>query len=1022
MADAILRTLIRMFVTRRNLLEWVTAAQAKHAADLEISGIFRQMAGGVFLAIAALAIVLFRGSHAAAAALPFLVLWIAAPVFALRISKPPRLTELEPLSVADAQTLRLISRRTWRFFESFVSAEDNWLPPDNFQEDPKPAVAHRTSPTNIGLYLLSTIAARDFGWLGTIDALDRVEATLATLKRMEIFRGHFYNWYDTRDLHPLEPKYVSSVDSGNLGGDLIVLGNSCRALIREPVADARIHTALKDTLLILIECISASGETRQSHAVTWKQLSNAVDALLVLLEGPSPLNAVEWASLFVELEDRARTIDDIALALAQEQGEPQTSELRMCATAVKACIESHARDIELVNPWSHLQPKQLSDLVEYLAGKEHELTVLYSIVRNVPTLEGASKLLEPARSELAALREHLLHESSRNPDLPASIGALASAISRCASDSEAEVRRLLQAAETADSMFSTMDFKFLYDNTKKLFSIGFRVADGTLDTSCYDLLASEARLTSFLAIAKGDVPTAHWFRLGRFMTPVARGAALVSWSGSMFEYLMPALIMHSPEGSMLSQTYRQVVRRQIDYGAERNVPWGISESAFNARDLNLTYQYSGFGVPGLGLKRGLSEDTVISPYSTALAAMIFPSAAVQNFKRISKAGGDGRYGYYEALDYTKTRVPEGKEVAVVHSYMAHHQGMSLVALANVLEDGAMQAGFHADPIVQATELLMQERTPRDVLAARPRAEEVSAAAKVRDVLPPVVRRFTTPDDPTPRTQLLSNGNYTVMLTAAGSGYSRWRDIAITRWREDVTRDNWGTYFFLREEQTQSVWSAGYQPTAVESDSYEAEFYEDHAEFVRRDRSLNTKLEVVVSSEEDAEVRRVSITNLGARSRDIQVTSYAQLSLASQATDMAHPAFANLFVETEFVSSLGALLATRRKRSPDEPSIWVAHVLFVEGETVGNLEYETDRARFLGRGRDVRMPVSIAEGRRLLSNTVGSVLDPAISLAHRPSGPGQHAHLVFTTVAAETREQVLDLAETITGMSEHSIAR
>jgi cyclic beta-1,2-glucan synthetase len=1009
MADAIVRTLVRMFATRKNLLEWVTAAQAKHAMDLEISGIFRQMIGGVLLALAAIAIVIFRLPHSASVALPFVVLWATAPIFALRISQPPRLTDLEPLSSTEARDLRLIARRTWRFFESFVTAEDHWLPPDNFQEDPKPIVAHRTSPTNIGLYLLSTVAARDFGWLGTLDAVERLEATLGTMKGMELFRGHFYNWYDTRDLHPLEPKYVSSVDSGNLAGDLIVLGNSCRELIHRSVVEARMLIALKDTIVFLRESMVDAGEKRHSPTVTRKQLSNAVDALETLLDLP-PTDPLEWASLFVELKERAQTIDDIAQALAQEQGDPQTSELRVWAAAVRACVESHARDMEIVNPWARLRPKQASDIVESLTRQVPEWAHLDAIVRNIPTLDGASEYFEPVLNELAVIRERLTRETSKNEGLLTRIDLLTIAISRCASDSTALVQRLFQVAQTADTMFFAMDFKFLFDNTKKLFSIGFRVADGSLDPGCYDLLASEARLTSFIAIAKGDVPSSHWFRLGRYMTPVARGSALISWSGSMFEYLMPALLMRSPEGSMLSQTYRQVVRRQIDYGAERSVPWGVSESAFNARDLTLTYQYSGFGVPGLGLKRGLSEDIVISPYATALAAMVFPSAALENFKRIAKAGGEGRYGFYEALDYTKTRLPEGKDVAVIQAFMAHHQGMSLVALANVLEDGVMRGRFHADPIVQATELLLQERTPRDVLVARPRAEEVSAAAKVRDVIAPVVRRFTTPDDPTPRTQLLSNGNYTVMLTAAGSGYSRWRDIAITRWREDATRDCWGTYFFLRDELNQSIWSPGYQSTGVEPDSYEAEFYEDHAEFLRRDRSLNTKLEVIVSSEEDAEVRRVSITNLGVRTRDIQVTSYAELSLTSQAADVAHPAFANLFVETEFVSDMGALLATRRKRSPDEPSVWVAHVLFVKGETVGDLEYETDRARFLGRGHDLRNPISIIDGRKL-SNTVGSVLDPAICLRRTVRvAPGETAQLVFTTIAAQTREQVLDLAD------------
>ena len=1010
MSDAILRTLVRMFVTRRNLLEWVTAAQAKHTADLEISGIFRQMIGGVMLALAALAIVLIRWPHGAPLALPFVVLWIAAPVFALRISQPPQLTEIDPLTPADTQRLRLISRRTWHFFETFVSSEDNWLPPDNFQEDPKPVVAHRTSPTNIGLYLLSTVAAQDFGWLGTSDAMERLEATLGTLKKMELFRGHFYNWYATHDLRPLDPKYISSVDSGNLAGHLIVLGNACREFLHQPMMDGRIFAGLEDTTLILREVLAGDQDTRASRTVARKQLYNAVDSLFILLHAPVPSNAVAWASLFGELKERARTIDDIAQALSQEHADPQTSELRVWAGAVRACVESHAREMELVNPWARLKPKQVSELFEFLTSHSPESANLYRSIQKTPTLEEASKFFETVKRELGIFEERLLCGPSIGANFVGHIDALSAAASRCAADCEALAQKLLDVAETSETIFSAMDFKFLFDATKRLFSIGFRIADGSLDTSFYDLLASEARLTSFIAIAKEDVPTSHWFRLGRSMTPVARGSALISWSGSMFEYLMPALVMRSPEGSMLSQTYREVVRRQMDYGEERNVPWGISESAFNARDLTLTYQYSAFGVPGLGLKRGLSEDTVISPYSTALAAMIFPTAAMENFKRLASAGGEGRYGFYEALDYTKIRLPEGQSVAVIHAYMAHHQGMSLVALANVLNDGVMRSRFHADPMVQATELLLQERTPRDALAARPRAEEVSASAKVRDLVPPVARRFTSPDDPTPRTQLLSNGNYSVMLTAAGSGYSRWRDIAITRWREDGTGDCWGTYLYLRDIQAQTVWSAGFQPTGVESDAYEADFYEDHAEFFRRDRSLNTKLEVVVSSEEDAEVRRISITNLGARSRDIQVTSYAELSLISQAADVAHPAFANLFVETEYVSELGALLATRRKRSPDEPSVWVAHVLFVNGETVGDLEYETDRARLLGRGYGVRKPVSIADGRKL-SNTVGSVLDPAFSLRRTVRvAPGGTAHLVFTTIAAETREQVLDLAD------------
>src|SRR6202044_2089888 len=413
---------------------------------------------------------------------------------------------------------------------------------------------------------------------------------------------------------------------------------------------------------------------------------------------------------------------------------------------------------------------------------------------------------------------------------------------------------------------------------------------------------------------------------------------------------------------------------------------------------------------GLGLKRGLSEDLVIAPYATALASMIDPSAAVENFERLSQAGGRGFYGFYEALDYTGSRLPEGKNVAVIRAYMAHHQGMTLLSSVNVLHDGIMQTRFHAEPIVRATELLLQERTPRDVLVARPRAEEVSAASKVRELVPPLVRRFSTPHDAIPRTQLLSNGRYSVMLTAAGSGYSRWRDLAITRWREDLTLDNWGQYIFLRDEQSGNVWSAGFQPAGIEAAEYEAIFFEDHAEIVRRDRSLTTALEVVISSEDDAEVRRISLSNVGNRARDIQVTSYAELSLTSQAADVAHPAFAKLFVETEFVPDVSALIATRRRRSEDETSVWVAHVLVTDAETVGELQFETDRARFVGRTRNLRDPVSVMDGRPL-SNTVGSVLDPILSLRRTVRvPPGGTVHLIYSTIAAATREEALDLAD------------
>jgi cyclic beta-1,2-glucan synthetase len=571
-------------------------------------------------------------------------------------------------------------------------------------------------------------------------------------------------------------------------------------------------------------------------------------------------------------------------------------------------------------------------------------------------------------------------------------------------------RRLAAIRRLARAMVAAMEFGFLFDDTRKLLSLGYRANDGTLDASVYDLLASEARLASFVAIAKGDVPASHWFRLGRSMTPVQFGAALVSWSGSMFEYLMPPLVMESPPASLLGQTVQLVVSRQIAYGGLRGVPWGVSESAYNVRDLDLTYQYSNFGVPGLGFERGLGEDLVIAPYATALAAMVDPAAAARNFADLERAGGLGSLGFYEALDYTRERVPEGANVAVVRAYMAHHQGMTLVALANVLHGGAMRSRFHAEPSVQATELLLHERAPRGVVVTRPRVDEVRVPVHVRDFVEPVVRHFDSPHHPSPRTHLLSNGRYAVMVTAAGSGYSQCADLSVTRWHEDATRDDWGAYFYLRDVQSGAVWSATHQPTGVEADSYDVTFVEDRAEFHRRDGSITTTLQILISPEDDAELRCVSLTNLGTRAREIEVTSYLELVLAPAAADASHPAFSKLFVETEWVAEAGALLASRRLRDVHERPVWAAHVALVDGERADPPQYETDRARFLGRGHGVHAPVSVVDGQPL-SNTTGPVLDPIFSLRRRLRlAPGAGAHVVFSTMMAPSREEALRLAE------------
>ena len=988
MGDAIVRTLSRLY-RRRQLLEWVTAAAAGADRELELVGYYRRMAGAVALALCGAIAVAYADHGPWLIAAPLVGAWALSPAIAWWVSRAPR-PDQSSLSDAESESLRLTARRTWHFFETFVTAEDHMLPPDNFQEDPRPVLAHRTSPTNLGLYLLSVVAARDFGWLGITSTVDRLEETLRTMDRLERFRGHFFNWYGTHDLHPLEPKYISSVDSGNLAGHLIVLRSACREMLAAPAIGAEPLAGIADAVKLARSSLEAISSSHQASDMARKRLQTELDLLAASLESP----ADSLADFVVRLSNLKRVSDrlpDLARTLAEEgvSGGSRKADVLTWTEAVASSVHGHQRDIDGLFQWV-------------------QLTVDATILSAALTLGDLPDHCQALLDRLVQQRADFTSKGA--DDDVAKLDSLVAALKQSAANAQALVRRIERLDQLTGKMFDEMQFGFLLDPTRQLLSIGYQAAEGALDPSCYDLLASEARLASFIAIAKGDIAPKHWFKLGRGVTPIDRGSALISWSGSMFEYLMPELVMREPAGSLLHQTARLIVSRQIEYGAQLGVPWGISEFAYNFRDLELTYQYSNFGVPGLGLKRGLSENIVVAPYATALASMVEPVAAVRNFARLADVGGCGRYGWYEALDYTPGRIPEGKSVALVRAYMAHHQGMSLIAIANTLHGGAMRTRFHANPIVQATELLLQERPPRDVAVKWVRAEEVSQTAQVRELVPPMLRRFRSPHDRVPRSHLLSNGRYAVMITAAGSGFSRWRNLAVSRWREDVTCDPWGSYVYLRDVENGYVWSAGFQPSGARPDNYEVAFSEDRVEIARRDGTLATTLDVVVSPEDDGEVRRVSISNLGARTREIEVTSYSEVVLAPSSDDAAHPAFSKLFVQTEFVPELGALLATRRRRAPDEPEVWAAHLAVLEGEASDELQFETDRARFLGRGNGVRSPLSMSSGRPL-SNTVGTVLDPIFSIRRRVRvPPGATVRLSFWTLLARSRDEVISLAD------------
>ncbi len=974
--DAIVRTVGRMLITHRRLLEWKpsTGPDQKNRPNLVAS--FRSMWSAPVIASAAgIALALWRPAALVVAG-PILGLWLASPAIAWWVSRPLERGEVV-LKPEQTLFLRKIARKTWAFFETFVGPEDHWLPPDNYQEHPVAGVAHRTSPTNMGLSLLANLAAYDFGTISAGVLIERTANALATMESLERYRGHFYNWYDTESLKPLRPNYISSVDSGNLAGHLLTLRPGLLALPDQKILGPRWFDGLSDTLNILAD---TAGEDAPPPLIQLqKELSPAVHS------PPATLTAARLC-----LERLAASSAEVVGAV---RSGPQ-SPLKWWAEALARQCRDGLDELMLLAPWASLLP------IQSRLGDFHDLD-------DIPTLRGLANLVE-----LLPVIEH-------QPPLDASaeeraqLHELQTLIIQANRRAATRIATIERTAALAGEL-SRMEYGFLYDKARHLLAIGYNVDERRQDSSYYDLLASEARFSSFVAIAQGELPQESWFSLGRLLTTSGGDPILLSWSGSMFEYLMPLLVMPSYESTLLDQTCRAAVARQIEYGRKREVPWGISESGYNAIDVHLSYQYRAFGVPGLGLKRGLADDLVIAPYASLLALMVAPREACLNLERLSAEGFEGRFGFYEAIDYTPSRLPRGQSNAVVRSFMAHHLGMSMLSLAHLVLDRPMQKRFESDPLFQATTLLLQERIPKATAFYSHIAAEATDAHAAKEGFEASVRVFDSPGTVIPEIQLLSNGRYHVMVTNAGGGYSRWKDLAVTRWREDTTRDNWGTFCYLRDVTSGELWSTAHQPTLRRPDNYEAIFSEGRAELRRRDHDWVTHTEITVSPEDDIELRRITITNRGRARRAIEVTSYAEVVLAPPAADALHPAFSNLFVQTEILRERQAILCTRRPRSEEEQPPWMLHLMAVHGAESEEVSYETDRGRFIGRGRTVADPLAMSfpsGPSSPLSDSQGSVLDPIVAIRHRITlDPGKSAKVNLVTGIGETREGALVLVE------------
>jgi cyclic beta-1,2-glucan synthetase len=982
--DAVMRTAWRVLITRKRLLEWDPSGDPDRTNCTDIIGSCRTMWAGPVVAVAA-AIALAASKPAALAmAGPILSVWFASPVIAWWISRPLA-RRRDKLTADQTHFLRKISRKTWAFFETFVGPDDHWLPPDNYQENPVAVVAHRTSPTNMGLALLANLSAYDFGYISAGHLLERTAKALATMETLERHRGHFYNWYDTQSLKPLPPLYISSVDSGNLAGHLLTLRPGLLGLADHKILGPRWFEGLNDTFGILAEAAAAAKEGSDPAPIARLQQ----EMVSATRSTPTTLGALRQC--LDRLAVAAASVADCAEAGDADPG----SQLRWWTRAFAGQCRDALDEVDLLVPWTGLLSSQdrLADLPE---------------LDEIPTLR-----------KLAELDVTLMpvFEQEMGAAAPLEERARLEEIQRLITVAAWNARARMAAAEHLAlkcGALTRMEVDFLFDEQRHLLAIGYNVGDCRRDPSYYDLLASEARLSSFVAIAQGQLPQESWFALGRLLTIAGGEPILLSWSGSMFEYLMPLLVMPSYEHTLLDQSYQAAVARQIDYGKKHGVPWGISECGYNAIDVNLNYQYRAFGVPGLGLKRGLAEDLVIAPYAAALALMVAPREACLNLQRLAAEGLETRYGFYEAIDYTPSRLPPGQSSAAVRSFMAHHQGMSLLSMAHLLLNRPMQKRFESEPIFQATLLLLQERIPK-ATAFYAHTTGLSEHHLASSTPETPIRVFANPDTSNPEVHLLSNGSYHVMVTHAGGGYSRWKDLAVTRWREDRTCDNWGTFCYIRDAASREFWSAAYQPTLKRPKKFEAIFSEGRAEFRRRDHDYDAHTEIAVSPEDDIELRRVRITNRARKRRAIDVTSYAEVVLAPPAADALHPAFSNLFVQTEIIRPQRAILCTRRPRSVGEPAPWMLHMMAVHGATIGEVSYETDRMQFIGRGNTAADPQAISGGDGFysgaLSGSEGSVLDPMVAIRYRITlDPEESVTIDMVSGIGETREAALRLVQ------------
>ena len=903
--DAIIRTLYRYLVSKKNFLKWDSAEHVERSAENSLKRYFSQMwhsfiaSAAVWGAVAVSRLpwpgVFLYSVLAVAWGLSFLIAYvISQAAWRSRDQATPEM----------AADLRETARRIWRFFKDFSLPANNFLCPDNYQIGRREKVVNKTSPTNIGLQLLSALSAWDLGFEMPGSTLKYVDSVLQSVKALPKWQGHLFNWYTTLDLKTLNPHYISTVDSGNFFGYLITLKYGLEEMRKAPF----LSSAILNELNHLLAATGAVDKIDADHVTNGDFIEQLVHVRQSLVEQQKVASSRD-AQDFIRL---AETIQ---------------------------------QELEKFD----LGSRAFTDRVS-----------LYDL-----SLEG----------NLAA---------------------------------RDEMDRIAWMTDTIEGMVNEAKFGSLYNRRRKLFYIGFNVSSQTYDQSCYDLIASESLLTSLLAIAKGDVPVNHWQRLGRPLALIKGRPAHVSWSGTMFEYLMPYLVVKEFAGSVFDDSSSAAVLQQMRHARKFSIPWGMSESQYNRFDIDQNYQYKAFGVPKIRLQPVYKEMQVVSPYSTMLALEYNGKMGFRNLKALQELGAYGEYGFYEAVDFTVPDPVTLKNFCIVKSFMSHHQGMSLLAIDNFINSGIMRARFHASPMITAAQTLLEET--HQSLFASPSRRGYTVNFKRRDLPEDVstsIRYVKSVNLPIPSINHMSNGNYSVLVTSDGDGFSQWKDTMLYRWRPDLYADT-GFYIYIRDIALNTYWSAAHNPSKVKADKYQVVFSPHQSEFLRQDKGITTSTIISLMPDYNLEIRKVKLKNLSLRERQLEVTSYMEVAIDTLASESSHPAYNKLFVENEFLEERNLFISRRRRGIGSGP--YAMHMLQTNAKLIRKMEYESSRVNFVGRNNSLQNPQAVREGKPLSCSTDYSG-DSIMSLRACVSlSAGETAEIMFVSGLFESREAILNASD------------